>query len=79
VRRAEGEAILFDASRGNVFNSIVANNLIGLGAQDGSVIDLEDSPASDPAPLHVVVGPSTVFSGNQTRLGADMLPLPQPF
>jgi hypothetical protein len=78
-KRAEGEALLFDASRALLFDSIVANSGIGLGAQDGSVIDVQAAKPDEPDPLHVVVGATTVFSGNKTRVGSDVLPLPQPF
>jgi hypothetical protein len=79
LRRGEGVALLFDASRASVFDTTTADSVIGLGAQGGSEVDLQAERPQDPPALHVVVGTSTRFVGNQSRLGSGTYPLPLPF
>ncbi|MBK7859368.1 MAG: right-handed parallel beta-helix repeat-containing protein [Archangiaceae bacterium] len=79
LRHADGVALLFDDATGTVFDSVVTHNRIGIATQNGSTLEAVSTRPAEVPEKHVVVGASTVFDDNQTRVGAGNYPVPDPF
>ena len=57
--------------------SVVRDNAVGVHVQEGSFLDEQDEAPEDPDPLAVVMS-KTDLSGNETKIGQGVLPLPDP-
>jgi hypothetical protein len=76
VRASERIGVAFGASSGIVESCLVANNQIGIHAQEGSLLlEVEATPAML-GPLDVAVTSDTRFVDNVTRVGTGLIPLP---
>lgn len=77
VSRARGAALVFAAASGVIDRSVIADNAVGLHVQDGSYLDETDAAPSVPERGAVVLT-ATELSGNETKIGQGVLPLPDP-
>lgn len=77
VSRAKGAALVFAAASGIIDRSVIADNAVGLHVQDGSYLDETDRAPTAPEQGAVVVS-ATELSGNETKIGQGVLPLPDP-
>lgn len=76
MERSAGIAAVFAQGAGLLDGTRVAQNAIGLHAQDGtSVEELEVAPATL-GPRQVVVTTATVFEDNQAKVSAGTIPVP---
>jgi hypothetical protein len=64
-----------EGATARVARSRIRSNAIGLYAEDGMTVVEGDSP---PSPSQIAVTPDTLFLANGQRVGAGVLPLPQP-
>lgn len=76
VRASEGIGLVFDASRGVVSRTVVADNRVGVHAQGGS--KLVEADRVEAGELEVVVSRDSRFFGNETRVGSGAIPMPEP-
>jgi hypothetical protein len=75
VRENPGIGLAFSASEGSVTGSWVADNTIGIQAQDGSALSVDDS--GGPVGMgEVRVSSDTLFTSNASRIGSGEVPLP---
>lgn len=78
VERQPGVALFFAAGGGIVQRSLVRDNAVAVHVQEGSAL-VEVAQAPEVAPeSELVVTTDTRFSGNTTRTGSGVLPLPAP-
>lgn len=78
VRNAQGAALVFAGGKGSVDASLVEHNAVGIHVQDGSELSESDAVPVDLDDGAVVVGRSTLFVENATKVGQGQLALPQP-
>jgi hypothetical protein len=78
IASSAGAALVFAASRGTVNDSRVRGNAVGIHAQGGSSFQVVAQVSEEPAANAVEVSSTTIFDGNQTRVGSGALPLPAP-
>ena len=64
-----------DSSQVRMVGGAVANNAVGIQAQDGSFLTQSDDPGAL-QPDEVRVSVETVFTGNGSREGSGVVPLP---
>ena len=76
VRENPGVGLAFSASTASVTSSWVADNAIGIAAQDGLTLVVAND-AGTTAPMdEIVVSADSEFTGNQSRVGSGAIPLP---
>lgn len=78
IRRSAGIGLAFSRSAAIVTGSTVADNAVGIHAQDGSTLVQVDAPPASPSGTDVAVSADTTFEGNATRIGSGTVPLPDP-
>jgi hypothetical protein len=78
IRNAKGAALVFAAGTGSVNASLIERSSVGVHAQDGSELSEVDDVPADLADRSVVIGRSTRFVENGTKVGQGVLALPQP-
>ena len=78
VRRSAGIGLAFSRSAAVVASSTIADNAVGIHAQDGSMLVQVDVAPSQPTGVDVSVTADTTFEGNATRVGSGAVPLPDP-
>jgi hypothetical protein len=75
VRENPGIGLAFSGSQGTLISSWIADNAVGIQAQDGSMLSVDDSTG----PLgmgEVRVSSDTQFTSNASRIGSGEVPLP---
>jgi hypothetical protein len=78
VRRSAGIGLAFSKSAAVVKSSTIADNAVGIHAQDGSMLLQVDVAPEAPSGTDVSVSADTTFDGNGTRIGSGTVPLPDP-
>jgi hypothetical protein len=78
VRRSAGVGLAFSRSAAVVSATTIADNAVGIHAQDGSMLVQVDVPPSQPTASTVSVSADSTFEGNATRIGSGTVPLPDP-
>lgn len=78
VTRAVAVGVVYDASRGTLRACRVTGNAVGIYSQGGT--ELKEVAVVPDAPIDgvVYVSSDTVFSGNTTRVGSGIVPVPSP-
>jgi hypothetical protein len=70
--------LIFSGSSGRVAGALVAANVVGIHAQDGSMLEEVDNLPGAAAPLMVRVTSTSRFVGNASRVGSGFIPVPSP-
>ena len=78
VRRCAGVGLVFDGASGSVRASRVNDNAVGIFAQNGSTLIQVATVPEAPVEGQVAVSTDTVFTGNATRVGSGVIPVPAP-
>jgi hypothetical protein len=78
VRRCSAVALVFDGARGTVRASRVTDNAVGISAQGGTTIEQVGVVPEVPTDGVVSVSADTTFTGNATRVGSGIVPVPSP-
>jgi hypothetical protein len=78
VRRSAGIGLAFSRSAASITSTTIADNAVGIHAQDGSMLAQVDVAPSQPTGVTVSVSADTTFAGNATRVGSGTVPLPDP-
>ncbi|MDB4934882.1 MAG: hypothetical protein JWP87_1854 [Labilithrix sp.] len=78
VRRCSAVALVFDGARGTVRACRVTDNAVGISVQGGARLEQVAIVPESPRDGVVSVSADTTFTGNATRVGAGMVPVPAP-
>jgi hypothetical protein len=78
VNRSKGVGVAFATSSSVVRASIVSRNAVGLYVEDGTALHEVMTAPDSVGASEVAITTDTLFSGNQTRVSAGVLPLPKP-
>jgi hypothetical protein len=78
VSRALGVGVVYDASRGTLRACHVTNNAVGIYAQGGTELQQVATVPDAPNDGVVAVSTDTEFTGNTTRVGSGVVPVPSP-
>jgi hypothetical protein len=70
--------LIFSGSSGRVAGALVAANVVGIHAQDGSMLEEVETLPGAAAPLMVRVKSTSRFVGNASRVGSGFIPVPSP-
>jgi hypothetical protein len=78
VRRCSAVGLIFDASQGTVRACRVTDNAVGIYAQGGTALEQVVAVPEVPTDGVVSVSGDTTFTGNATRVGSGIVPVPSP-
>ena len=78
VTRCTAVALAFDGARGTVRACRVTDNAVGISVQGGTELQQVTAVPEAPSDNVVSVSIDTTFTGNGTRVGSGVVPLPAP-
>jgi len=76
VRNSAAVGAVVAAATATFADCRILNNAVGINVQGGSALNQVAVVPASPQPLDVDVSTDTVFDGNQTKVSANVLPLP---
>ncbi|MEO8797632.1 MAG: hypothetical protein ABI551_07090, partial [Polyangiaceae bacterium] len=76
IRKSAAVGVLVGGASATISSCRVIDNAVGINVQDGTTLQEPESVPQSPTELVVDVSKDTVFSGNDTRVGSEQLPIP---